>query len=190
MLHDIMPDLYECVNELAWIKPIIYDFNKLGFMTVTSQPGTSVNNCKVYKSLYDRKYNIKQNIITTLGCRKQRAYIRGYMKSDMADYIVEILAGDEYLFVRSSNHNKILDDPIKLGSVMFINDQPVAYEMSNLTDIRYIPDSDESFDFALPLRRSVQDKDIAEIDILDRQWNNNDLWKILYDIIKEYSITS
>ena len=177
-----MMDLYEFVGELEWIKSLVHEYNEMGFETYTSQPGSISNNYVVYKSVYDRKN--KGEIISRNGCRKQRAYIKGYMNINMANYIIDKLKNDKYLFVRSTNHNGILDDEIKLGSVIFLDDKPIIYEMSKLDDIREIPDADESYNFVLPLRIPNDKENIVEFDILDKRWNDNSyLWTRLYSLI-------
>ena len=77
-------DLYELTGNLKWIENIIIKYNELGFYTVTSQPGTENFN------------------------RYQRAYIRGYMNIEMANFIIENI-NNPNIFIRSENHNKILD---------------------------------------------------------------------------------
>ena len=193
-------ELYELRGESEWIKEILYQLNKLGFLTITSQPGSENPTC-MYKSLFHLKNRNTDGMIMSDDSnyrvvRKQRAYIRGYMKSEMADFIVNKLANDKYLFVRSNNNNnKILDDDIKLGSVIFVNDVPVVNEFPDETDPKLVPDSGGSFNFNLPLRRpitvfypNIQDIDsISEFDILDRRWNDNShLWTCLLETIKEY----
>jgi hypothetical protein len=193
-------DLYELQNEYSWIKDIMYEYNKNGFLTYTSQPGKSTNNHKLYKSYWHAKYKDETDSKTAVEhIRKQRAYVRGYMHRDMANYVIGKIKGDLYLRARSTDHNSVLDDCIKLGSVMFISSEPVAKEMLYAeTDIgkKEIPDYDGSFNMTLELRRpfsllfpNVLDeaKDIVEFDIIDIRWNDNThLWKTLLDAILEF----
>ncbi len=192
-------DLCESVNKInfvelfgknEWIKVIILDLNMMGFYTYTSQPGQISNNVIVFKTKYDRKHNIDENIISNNNnfCRKQRAYVRGYMDADMATYIINKLEYNQFIYARSSNHNCVINDKIKLGSVIFKNDEPLIYEMSNEEDITKIVDACESYNLSTPLHRPLDGYNkIVEFDIIDRRWGENSyMWNTLYDIIKEY----
>lgn len=189
----------ELVGNNEWIKDIILDLNKMGFYTYTSQPGRISGNAVVFKTKYDRKHNIEENIISNCDdkfCRKQRAYIRGYMDADMATYVVNKFVDDEFIYARSTNHNGIIDDKIKLGSVVFKNNEPLVYEMSDETDITKIIDSSETYNLAIPLHRPIimmheditfNHNNIVEFDIVDIRWNENSyMWNKLHDVIKEY----
>jgi hypothetical protein len=183
-------NFYELI-ENTWIKNIIIDFNKMGFYTVTSQPGKLETNVTVYKTKYDRKYNNSENIIISNDySRKQRAYVRGYMNIDMANYIIRNLSNDDFIHVRSSNHNSIINDEIKLGSVIFKHETPIIYFMSKEIDIKNIPDADESYDLSEPLHRPlniINSDDIVEFDIVDKRWcENNFMWYKLHYLIKKY----
>jgi hypothetical protein len=194
--------LYELNNSnFSWIADIIFEYNKLGFLTFTSQPGIS-QKTTIYKSAYHRHYEYTDhcNILYQNGIRQQRAYIRGYMKRSMAKYIVSNLLDDEFLFARSENVNNIAATfEIKLGSVNFYENIPMDDKMHSISctdDLKYIPDANASFSFDLPLRRPykiekeydiIDIDDIVEFDILDTRWDNNDyLWKKLRDSIKKY----
>jgi hypothetical protein len=184
-------DLIELTGEKLWIKDIILDLNKMGFYTLTSQPGEIINNFTTFKTAYDRKYNVEENIIsnTDVYCRKQRAYIRGYMESDMATFIINKLIDDKFVYARSANHNEIDKlDNIHLGSVIFKNDNPIIHEMSDEMDMMKVPDACEAYNLSIPLHRPLMDIDnIVEFDIVDRRWDTNDyMWNKLYDLIKEY----
>lgn len=176
-----------------------HSLNKMGFLTYTSQPGSCINNIKIYKSLLNHKNHIDDDSTQAMNhSRKQRAYVKGFMSKDMANYIVDKLRTDSRLFVRSTVHNSTFDDEIKLGSVNFIDDIPVALNMN--FDYRYleqIPDFRGSFNFSLPLRRTIKDiypnidlssvLNIVEFDILDKEWNDNSyMWHVLNDVIKSY----
>ena len=176
-------DLYELTGKFEWIKQIVIQYNKLGFYTVASQPG------KI--SIIDKHNNI---------VRKQRAYIRGYMHIDMANYIISKINtnSNPYIFVRSETNNKILDKNkiCTCGSVIFINDIPGTMDFDSG---KY----DQSFNFNLPLRRSYEfvikndvydglpknlnPQDITEFDILELNFNTNDFWIYLLKIIEEFN---
>jgi len=205
--------LYELNGSLTWIKDIIIQCNRLGFLTHTSQPGKIVQTV-IYKSAYHRLYDQdSDNILRTgdvpctNGIRMQRAYIHGYMSKSMADYIVKGLSKHEFLFIRAEHlPPRVADFEIKLGSVIFYEGKPVAKTMLDVKcreDLKSVPDSDASYNFALPLRRPfsfmkkellgkfgvkeeeiTSSSDIVEFDILDTRWNQNDfLWKVLLDAI-------
>lgn len=184
-------NLPELTGKNEYIKDFIVGFNKMGFYTVTSQPGSIINNFTTFKTVYDRKYKIKKNIVSNTNdiyYRKQRAYIRGYMKTEMATFIINNLVDEEFIYARSNNHNGIINDKIKLGSVIFKNDVPIVYEISKEIDITKISDANESYDLSVPLHRPLNDKDdIVEFDIIDKRWNMNDyMWNKLYNLIKLY----
>jgi hypothetical protein len=184
--------LYE-LTFLKWIFDIIIEYNRLGFFTFTSQPGKIHNNI-MYKSEYHRhKERTKDNILCSV-VRKQRAYIRGYMISSMADFVFDKLKDDPYLFVRTSTHNIPFNHKIKFGSVNFINDEPVSSEdvdVDIIEDCRNIPDANWSFNLKLSLRRPFNElypnmtiSNIDEFEIIDIRWNENSyLWTKLLDII-------
>ena len=192
--------LYELGNS-EWIKQIIVEYNKLGFLTYTSQPGR-VNNNVVFKSEYHRRREAtKENIIRYNAVRKQRAYIRGYMNIKMADFIFNKLEYDPYLFVRTTNHNRPTNFEIKFGSVNFWKDEPVLKEeivWHKIEETKNIPDADWSFNFSLLLRRPLSEMlekehqnidctDIVEFEIVDTRWNENSyLWTTLLETLREY----
>jgi hypothetical protein len=101
--------------------------NQSGFFTYTSQPGGIISNTCVYKSVWHRKTDNQEDIITgSRVSRKQRPYIRGYMKQNMASYIIDKLQDHPYLFARSTNYNnRPINDDCLFGSVLFIGDNPV-----------------------------------------------------------------
>lgn len=165
-------DLYETVGSLKWITDIILEYNKLGFYTVTSQPGCIRGN------------------------RHQRAYIRGYMDISMGDYIVKHIHNPN-LVVRSENHNTIVDSSLcNCSSIIFIDGKPGA---NNFDTAEHL---EPSFNMGLPLRRpyawAIKNKvnypflpthltNMSEFDILDLRWDyNDDLWTILLQTIKNY----
>jgi hypothetical protein len=190
-------------KNLNWITYIIFKCNKLGFFTLTSQPGSS-HNAVIYKSAHDRKYETN-NILHKDGLRLQRAYptilvARGYMHKDMANYVVSKLINDDFLFARTENLNNIgANFDIKVGSVNFYNNEPLVkkmYSVECIDELKKIPDGDESYNFEFPLHRpfnfiksenNINYNDIVEFDILDTRWNNNDcLWKKLLELIVAY----
>lgn len=189
--------LYE-LFDMKWIANIIIDYNKLGFLTFTSQPGKMYSNI-MYKSEYCRlKEPTKENILQSV-TRKQRAYVRGYMDRSMADFIFSLLQNDPYLFIRTSNNNRPANFVVKFGSVNFIDDQPVLTEEINCNTIEETknnPDADWSFNFNLLLRRpfsleypNTNYSNIVEIEILDIRWDeNNYIWIKLLENINLYSL--
>ena len=200
-------DFYELIN-LPWIKDIIIRMNQLGFFTFTSQPGRIMYNTRMYKSVGHRKHHDQEDMIGPREglCRKQRAYIRGYMRKDMANYIIEKSKNDKFLIVRSTDHNtkSKFDDGCEFGSMIFLDDNPVQYIDSNESDPKLAIDADWSFTLGIPLRRPLItlkslcpnldeqcfDESIVEFDIVDKRWNNNDhLWSTLLQLIEVYHET-
>lgn len=177
---------------------IICEYNKHGFLTFTSQPGRAHNSI-IFKSVYHRYKEPKEENILCRGVRKQRAFIRGYMNSEMADFIFKELEHDPYIFVRSSNNNRSCSFDIKFGSVNFLNDKPVLEnDFNDFKDTKEIPDADWSFNLGLPLRKSFQlllgneypnidSANIVEFEAVDIRWNENGyFWKKLLETIHNY----
>jgi len=184
--------LYELKGPLEYIKDIVIQYNKLGFLTHTSQPGSICPNYKVYQTRDDDRYRREDKILTLDGVRKQRAYIRGFMHKTMADYIILNLK-DDHLIVRSTHNSNIVPDlDIQLGSVCFINDEPMAKTMAIYG---WSPGACESFDFGCPLhwgyqelyKNALPNDDIVEFDILETEWNDNSrLWTKLLSCLEDY----
>ena len=176
-------DLYELGQDSEWIADIIIKLNELGFYTVTSQPGSS---CLLELPDSESSYPGSHE-------RRQRAYIRGYMDKDMANYIVQTL-DNKHLFVRSETYNKVLEPQYcQCGSVIFIDGQPGTLYFGE-------GEFDESFNLGLPLRRPYKDylkmydtvpnnlTNMSEFDIMDLRWDyNDDLWTELLSIILKYN---
>lgn len=136
-------------------KETIKEYNKLGFYTFTSQPSESYKNDNV-------------------SIRKQRAYVRGYMENNLAEYIYNKFKNHEYIIVRTTEHNELPDLDIKFGSVSFINGEPML--------------NDWSYNLSLPLRRPFTYLDnISEIHLFDVRWDNNELWDLLLKELKLYN---
>ena len=199
MVHKLEKDptiLYELSN-LEWIKCIIIEYNRLGFFTYTSQPGSERNNV-LFKSEYHRRISnkeditqefLKENIIHHDAVRKQRAYIRGYMNIKMADFVFQKLEHDPYLFVRTTNNNRHANFQVKFGSVNFWNEQPVLNEeivWHDIEETKNIPDADWSFNFSLSLRRPLTEmlkiRPLSEM--FDKEYQNIDCADIVeFEII-------
>ena len=75
-------NLYEIGGETEWIRDAMYQYNKLGFMTWTSQPGDVSSRNPIFKSVYHRLHHLTEGIIYCK--RKQRALVRGYMEREKA----------------------------------------------------------------------------------------------------------
>lgn len=183
--------LYEVSEQLA---KVIISFNRLGFLTHTSQPGNEYNTI-VYKSEWHRHHDsCPENILCT-GIRKQRAYIRGYMKKELSEYVFNALKDDPYLFMRTSDHNREVPFNIKFGSVIFINDMPVLTQDNDTEESKNVPDASWSYNLSLPLRRhftmmypDVHDDNIVEVDIIDERWNDNTyLWTKVLDLLYSHT---
>lgn len=122
------------------------------------------------------------------------------MHESMAKFIVDNLINDPFLVARCEKYNNVpANFDIKVGSVNFYNDQPLAKEMPNLVSanmnhLKTIPDGDTCFNFTVPLHRpfcnvnnTIVDINIIEFDILEKRWNYNDyLWSKLLELIMEY----
>ena len=168
-------DLYEFQKEFAYLAPIVLKYNELLFYTTTSQPGKVVNTSKSY-------------------CRKQRAYIRGYMNKDMAEFIFQNIKHDD-IVIRTELHNRTINSyACECGSVLFIDDKPATMTFDSVMDC------EQSYNLGLPLRRPYDEnkqffripqdlEDIVEFDIVDLRWNNNsDLWNLMTSALENYHI--
>lgn len=172
---------------------IIIQYNHLGFLTFISQPGSICSNV-LYSSAYDRRINPDKIIGKCF--RKQRAYIRGYMKSNLTEMVFQRLKNDPYLFVRTSKNNLPIPFEIKLGSVNFVDDLPIQKEEPDGFN-EFGPDANWAFNLKLPLRRpfsmmygkdhpNIDCSDLVEIEIVESRWNENSyLWFTLLSILKE-----
>lgn len=189
--------LYEQSHDL---KHIICNYNKLKFLTHTSQPG-DCRNSFVYKNLHSKFLKTSEDLIPCI--RKQRALIRGYMYIDVADKLYNILYDHEFLFMKTSNNNRsynpIISDVCEFGSMSFIDDKPI-YSKDSEADDAYIennlenyPDAGESFRLGRKLCKpfhiiypyctgSLQP--VVEVEIFDVRWNKNELWNIVLDLLK------
>ena len=175
--------LYEQSDEL---KDIICKYNELGFLTYTSQPGIEYNN-PVYLSPLHRYHKCKIPIATAI--RKQRAFVRGFMKRNLAKYIYIMLQGDNNLRIRTEDNNDNFPDlDISWGSINFINDEAMNSE----------EDADCSFNLGLSLRKPFKliygdiiipdEDDIVEVEIFDIRWNNNEeLWTRLLELLQSFN---
>ena len=191
--------LHELINDKSYIKEIIYECNDNNFLTVVSQPG-NIYKTVIYKSVAAEKKNSftpnEDNILYSENCvRKQRAYIRGYMNVNMANFLCDELRTYKYLYVRTEGNELPFKDKIKFGSVNFHNDEPISYEPEYHTceaDLENIPDASWSFNFTLPLRRPFMGladdtkNKIVEFDLLDLRWDNNEMWELLSKAINKY----
>lgn len=72
------------------------------------------------------------------------------MNDDMAKFIVNRLQNDKYLFARSQNYNNI-PYVCKLGSVIFVDDNPICNDMEEL----FIKGS-VSFNLSVQLHRPIE----------------------------------
>lgn len=173
--------LYEQSDELS---EIIYKYNELGFLTYTSQPGLEYNN-PVYQSPIHRYQKCKISIATAI--RKQRAFVRGFMKRDMAKKVYTVLHEDKNLRIRTEDNNDNFELDVRWGSINFINDEAMNSE----------EDADCSFNLGLPLRKPfkllyediiIPDDDIVEVEIFDVRWNNNEeLWTRLLELLQSFN---
>ena len=190
--------LYELGGEAKWIKDVIYEYNNLGFLTWTSQPGRSYD-CYVYESIYNRKYQKGDKIKCV---RKQRALIRGYMKRDLARKLCDYLNQDEFLFVKTAENGKIFTGDVQFGSMCFINDEPIIryhkeiefdYFKDDDEKLKLHPDADQSYNLGVQLRFPLANltnfdgkEDVVEVEIFDIRWNNNNLlWQTILTFLRK-----
>ena len=167
--------LYELRHQKNhWIVDIILELNKLGFYTTTSQPG-------------------KTSHLATGEVRKQRAFVRGYMKKDIADRLVDLFASANFIWARSETNNNypVAISECGCGSVIFnMDNEPATLRFDE-------GDFDQSYNLDLPLRRPYKMihqemaqlpshlTDMSEFEIVDMRWDNNDyLWETLLEYMR------
>lgn len=164
--------LYECVGENAWIRDVILKYNELGFYTWTSQPG---------------RYNMRRD--DNSRSRRQCAYVRGFMKPEMADYILTHLKV-ENIIVRVGINATSFDDPCKCGSVTFTGEVSDINSMDEDTNRKCMA----SFDLTAYLCRdhkwlqyfypNLQSTNLIDVQIFDIRWNDNSsLWSSLLNVL-------
>lgn len=190
--------LYELGGDKKWIADTICQYNKLGFLTWTSQPGRCYESY-VYETMYNRKYKIGAKIQCL---RLQRAFIRGYMYRDVARKLCNYIDTYEFLFMKTSENNRIFTGDIEFGSMCFINNIPIIkyhkeieFEYSDEEE-KLHPDSDESYHLGVPVHKPLIDlmkfdekADIVEVEIFDTRWNNNDLlWVTILKFLQDCKI--
>ena len=127
--------LYEMVGNKEWITQIIYQYNKLGFFTVMSQPG-DVNETQLYQSHW---HAMEYSIFRTVTKRRapyiyktdakytyvQKAWISGYMMRDLAEKVYAELKNNEYLDVQISCKDEPVTDYSTLTAT-FRNGEPMC----------------------------------------------------------------
>ncbi len=90
-------NLYELIGPYKWIKDYLYQYNKMGFYTVMSQPGADYpikiypNYLEYKKSFDSSNNNINIKPLDGIYGVKQRAEVEGFMKLDKALKLFELL---------------------------------------------------------------------------------------------------
>lgn len=190
--------LYELGGDLKWIKTIIHQYNKLKFLTWTSQPGSAIQT-EIYETCYDRKYKIQSK---TLKCtRLQRAFIRGYMHKSVADKLYKLLENHQFIFMKTTTHNRKFEGDVEFGSMSFLSGVPI-YRKDSEADYNYsdeelkkYPDANESFRLGVTLHRPfpklfkdynfMEGTQIDEVEIFDIRWNDNSLlWTEILQLLE------
>ena len=184
------------------VKEMFIEYNKLGFLTFTSQPGGECKNL-IFKSAMHRfncnksRKSPEPDDILGEGIRRQRAFVRGFMDQKMADFVFNKLKDDSYIFIRTEKNNLPFPHEVKFGSVKFFNDQPLVTEDIGDYDPNG-PDGDWTFNLGLSLRKpfslllgkeypNIDSTNIIEVEVLDTRWNENSyLWIKLLETIREY----
>ena len=98
-------NLYELVGEHTWIRDYLYQYNKMGFYTVMSQPGLS-NHIDIYPTHLDYKNSFANKQVVK---RKgkfgilQRAEVEGFMKLSQAIKLYESLKNEPRIKIGLSN---------------------------------------------------------------------------------------
>ena len=196
---------------------IIIEMNRLGFLSYTSQCGFIDNFSDYINSGYTRLYKStwhRLNKITGLEdldiknySRRQRAYIRGFMKKDMAEYITNYFSlhfsGRLYANYDGNINNFYFPDECKFGSEIFFNEKPVLNEFpdigeDDIEELKKLPDFDGSYDLSrstfphlidiFPDIIMTGNDEVVGFHAFDVLFNNNDLlWESLLNIIKDFN---
>lgn len=94
-------NLYELVDSNTWIRDYLFEYNKLGFYTVMSQPGLD-KPTKIYSSYLDYKKSFNDYTIKSLEGNfgiKQRAEVEGFMKLSDAMNLYQIIKDDPRIVI-------------------------------------------------------------------------------------------
>lgn len=148
-------NLYELVGDLEWIQDYIYKFNKLGFYTVMSQPGSDYPT-QIYPTRFDYKKsfsysnsnpNSNSNIKKTFRVA-QRAEVQGFMKWNDALKLYNQLNSNQNLIVGistksneiiiTSNYNELPINKYATLSYELVNPNP----NQNQTQQRFMEEED------------------------------------------------
>lgn len=201
------PNLYELTGEYEWIKPIMRQYNLLGFFTRGSQPGDSYP-VKIHSSHHDFMTGGTDYLEGNYTCM-QRANVGGFMLHDMAQYVSNAIESDLRI---SSNDIKYITAPFKDGVLMEDECNKVQQMSSSYfqdgsrgwhdavqkhNDFKEVPHVPVSYfiddgqclnPFDFPLLDTTQFK---YINICDIHWNDNSyLWTKLLDVLTEYHKTT
>ena len=164
--------LYELVHDKYWIRDVIYQLNKNGFLTDMSQPGDE------YET-FDKESTDDKNFIML-----QRALVSGYMKKNDAYKLYEKLKNDNKLIIMINEHNDVMYCGIE------------GYERCT---IMYEAMPDETKKIHKPFTwfcigrinefikiQYIDCKNYIGVGIMAKDFNDNSyLWKIVLDCIQE-----
>ncbi len=205
-------NLYELDEKTEWIRNYLYEYNKIGFYTVISQPGCDYL-ITLYPTYLDYKNSYNFNIKPLDGIYgvKQRAEVEGFMKKHIALKLYSILSNDPKIIIKISfDKNNSIHDDESLNKYMTL-----SYQIEK-NDIRFM-EKESEFNESIrlqnkkinrndklqkmkhvvrkyfsvrnyPLKKHIPnliDNDIVGVSIMDLTWNQNDyLWKKIYQSLK------
>lgn len=210
-------NLYELVGTNEWIRNYLYQYNSMGFYTVMSQPGSDYP-IQIFSSYLDYKRSfISEYNITPLTDKfgvKQRAEVEGFMKSDKALKLFDMLKDDPEIkigistnLINKTNLLNTLDNYTTLSYQIenFSNNQIrfMEYE-AELNELNRLKLKGTERNYKLSqlkhvVRRyfvirnyslnkhipNLSDDDIVGISIMDLIWNRNEyLWEKIYLCLK------
>jgi hypothetical protein len=207
-------NLYELDEKTEWIRDYLYKYNKMGFYTVMSQPGSDYP-IKIYPTYLDYKNSFNKNIKPLEGTFgvKQRAEVEGFMKVSDALKLCSILSTDKEIMIKISvlfDKDDLIAEPISLNKYTTL-----SYQIEN-SGLRFMETESElneliRFEFEgierdlklsmmkhvvrryfvvrnYPLKKHIPnliDTDIIGISIMDLTWDRNDyLWEKIYFCLK------
>lgn len=201
--HYEKPNLYELIGEDSWIRPIIHQYNKLGFYTTISQPGGE-GPFKPYKSFYDQIHKTGEMLNDgNTYCIKQRAAISGFLNYKTAMEIYNALKDDPYLVIARSDTNGY-NDEYRFMTSSFKNDNEYRIFPKEIADLNQAPAGTETHFGIHPfelhhkkyLKNLNQDyydskssKYIIGIAIMDKRWSKNDyLWNRVLELLHTHKV--
>lgn len=180
-------NLYELTGEYEWIKKYLFQYNKLGFYTIMSQPGTT-KPTDIYANYYEYKKsfstrdkqiynNVNSNKLAGTYGIKQRAEVEGFMRYSNALELYSMLKNDPNVIIL-----------IKIKKDNLIDCDYLTNNTFNDALDKYATLSYEQIDDLNNKIRFMIMEDETNIMIKKKYFNykRNDKLKLMYHLTKRY----